>query len=216
MKKAIISFGFGIHQEYLAVAAPTFYKYGQRHNYDVILPTEQNIGNLHPGLSSFPYSWWKVPLIKKTLESYDAVLWLDADVVITNFSSDIIEYNNFDISRYAQALTFHQVDVGTVPNCGVWLTSRLLLPYIDLIMSKTQYKNYGWWEQAATMDLMGFDIEPYAKITRKTKLMQLTKEMGLEWNVHCMDIRPKPHEPFFKHATMMNPRLQTMKDWVSP
>ena len=56
-----------------------------------------------------------------------------------------------------QAVVIHRTNEGESPNLGVWLVRKAMLPYLQQAWDLTEYIQHRWWENAAVIDLMGFD-----------------------------------------------------------
>ena len=230
MKKILTSFGFGPHAAYLEAVLPTFRRYAYRHGYDMFLPSGDWFSwaarewPAFAGMGGRPFSWWKLPLFHHLLHraEYDVVLWLDADVCVCRFDADIAddlwaEGQNQLGREAAQGLVLHQVDVGSVPNCGVWAVTRKFLPWVPAVWDKTEFVNHGWWEQAAVMSLMGTDpnARPCLQPLGGTELRNQTAFLPYEWNPHVKDRLGVPPDARFKHATMFPDRLGTLRGWAT-
>jgi hypothetical protein len=214
MNKAIISFAHGdAFVNLLKVALPTFYKYSVAHNYDLIIPTYQEIINICNNYGwdyNRPTSWLKVPLIKYFLESkYDLVQWIDSDVVINKFDIDINA--DFKYNQYSQAFVSH-IDKyeGVVPNCGIWGLKKSGIPLLQMIWDQTEYINHKWWEQGANIHLMKTLGESY---------VDKCYVLPYQFNVHRNDMRFTQQDwekdGIMLHATTWPDRLAKMKEWAS-
>lgn len=201
MSKAIATFGTGKHAQLLAVALPSFQAYARRHGYRLYVADE--IGTARPP------SWYKVQMIRDLLADYDAVLWIDADVVIVDGADDW----QVPADKW-QAMVKHLTGDGDVPNHGIWYAKRALLPWLAKIWDQAQYRYHGWWEQAAAMALMGYqpDVRPCVN-HNPSELYQRTHFMDAGWNVHVWD-QNKTDRPRFLHATMYPDPLAVMREWA--
>lgn len=217
MKKAIVSFAHGDEfNRMLEIALPTFYRYGTKYNYDVICPSYNNVIEICRNFEwdyNRPTSWLKVPIIKYFLNSYDVVLWLDSDIIITKKSPDITQYIENDT---LQGVTVHaDLYEGLVPNCGVWLVTNKFSNYLDDVWAKTEYINHHWWEQMAVIELMNW--LPKSKTQKLSEYGLSTVGLPYEFNVHKNDIRfneDSIKSGYFLHATMWKDREKTMKEWI--
>ena len=102
-----------------------------------------------------PISWSKIPIIHELLNKYDLVIWLDSDVVIINQSEDITYQCNDNNIQY---LANHNVAGNKNPNCGVWILKKDMIPILEQVWKMEKYINNCWWEQAALIELMGYEI----------------------------------------------------------
>ena len=100
-----------------------------------------------------PHAWSKIRLLQKYLESYNYLMWIDADVLIMNQERTIEEY-----IRLLPADKFILVgrDINNL-NTGVIILRNCPLAHEFLkdVWNKTEYLNHEWWEQAAIIDLYG-------------------------------------------------------------
>lgn len=201
MKRAICTFGTGKHAEYLDVAMPSFMRFAARHGYDVIVADK--IGTARPP------SWYKVRMLQEALKDYDAALWIDADVVIVDSREDW----QHD-PKYWQSMVKHQTGDGEVPNHGIWYVTQAMIPMLDAIWGLDRYRFHGWWEQAASMSLMGYDPDNRpCRNTAPTPYYEATQFIDPGWNVHKWDKNKSKHNRFM-HATMYADVLGTMQDWA--
>ena len=200
MSKAIVTFGVGKHARLLEIALVTFKAFADRHGWD--LYQAKNIGQ------SRPAPWYKLPSIKELLEDYDEVLWLGADLVIVDGREDLTAPPDA-----WQAMVAHHTGDGEVPNTEVWLCRKAMIPVLDEAWKLESWLMHGWWEQAAIMDLMGYQVRYPAHLVEETPLYINTHFLEHGWNMHCWD-RPIPEHPRIQHATMYDDRECTMTEWV--
>lgn len=204
MSRALVTFAHGPHERLLEVALPSFQAFADAHGHDLIVWQPE-------GPLERPASWYKLPALSAALQSHDEALWLDADVVIIDGSEDLaLEPQNW------HALVEHHTNCGQVPNCGVWLVSRRMLPILERMWEMTEYLAHGWWEQAALLDLMGYRGDPLRPpaapwLWRPTWHVQF---LDAGWNVHRQDER-KSDRPRIMHATMYRDRFATMQQWAA-
>ena len=143
--KALCSIGSGPHEALLAISRPTFAAYAERHGYDLITSTESDRRR--------PPAWAKVPMLRETLASYDLVLWIDADAVIVDRSRDIAD-------ELAPDRFLGLVRHGEVPNTGVMLlrAGHRARDLLDRTWNATRLIDHPWWENAALLDALGYDL----------------------------------------------------------
>lgn len=152
-------------------------------------------------------SWMKLPYIGSALRDFEAVLWIDADIVIVDSSKSILD----DIEPgCVQALVRHDTECGDVPNCGMWYCTKALYPWLEQAYNSLlpTYADHPWWEQAAILSLMGYSVTPapYAELSEPTELYERTCFLPAEWNHHPRDGRRSPH-PRFVHVTQYEDRV---------
>ena len=157
-----------------------------------------------------PASWMKVPNIGMALRDHERVLWLDADVVIVDPTENIFDAVEADAW---QAAVEHKTECGTVPNCGVWIITREMVPWLQFAWDKmlTAFLDHPWWEQAAVMSMMGYKITltdgwPHAVLEAATELHDRTQFLPARWNDHPADATRDP-KPAFVHVTQYADRL---------
>lgn len=206
MKKVLASFGFGTHAPLMSLAAPTFTVYANKHNYDLFVPSEDYFSE---ETKKREHSWWKIELIKRLFESYDRVLWIDSDVVICDFNKDIFD----DLEPESHVgMVVHEVPIGHVPNCGIWLLDKKCLAWFDELWQHNNLpRSYGWWEQNAMLHLLGIETGTNNITIPETSNIPWTK-LDYKWNPHIHDHRKIPKDVRFFHATMFADRAKVMRD----
>jgi hypothetical protein len=102
-----------------------------------------------------------------------------------------------------------------VPNCAVWFVRQPMLPVLEEAWASAHRIEHGWWEQAAMMDLMGYQhhFRP-AYLAAPTILYDSTHWLDHGWNVHKWDTPGAAH-PRFMHATMHPDRAAVMTEWAA-
>jgi hypothetical protein len=216
--KAIVSFAEGEnYTSLLKVALPSFYRYANRHSYDLIVPSHKYVLDAcHKygwKYGERPVSWLKVPILRSLLKKYDVVLWLDCDVIITKIDIDIAE--NFIDTGNIQSFVVHRTGEGFIPNMGIWLLNNSADSLLDNIWNQTQFINHCWWEQRANMHVMNWHQHKQDQ-TSLTEFGLKSLELPYEWNVHKVDFRYYNDYTFgrFLHATQWPNRLEMMKEWA--
>jgi hypothetical protein len=148
------------------------------------------------------------------LADYDAVLWIDADVMICDLSLDLADVVPVHM---AQALAVHTVPgTGDVPNCGVWFVRQTMVKTLTLLNTDSQHnflRLHPWWEQAALMLRLGYTLEIPCHRMATTGLGMVTYTLGNEWNRHPEAIWQGVAR--FRHATCMPmpQRLAALRSW---
>ena len=187
MKRAIVTFAVGNHQDLLELAMPGFQDYAGRHGYDLLVQP--------PGEITRAASWHKIPLLLQALDDYDEALWLDCDIVIVDPTIDVADVIPHEAWH---ALVRHHTPDGEVPNCGVWYLRQPMRHTLKAIWDDDRWLNHPWWEQAALMDRLGYHHHP-AHLSNPTRLYRHTHWLDLCWNSHEQN-DPDPN-PRFAHAT---------------
>lgn len=207
--KVLASFGFGSQQQLLRITIPSFLKYAQSHGYDMFVPSEDFFSD---ETKARHYSWWKIELITKLFEKYERILWLDADVVVCDFSKDIMD----DLQSDSHVgMVVHKVPIGYVPNCGVWTLDKKCLAWFHELW---QYNNLprsdGWWEQDAMLHKLGIDSGSN-NIQLPSSYPIPWTQLEYSWNPHAHDERGIPKGIRFFHATMFQDRAAIMSHIVN-
>jgi lipopolysaccharide biosynthesis glycosyltransferase len=187
---------------------PLMKKYADQYNLDFL-----SVDLYDPDI---PASWMKVIHIIQSLEKYEKVLWVDCDIVIKKFDENIFDELN---EPYIQALVEHHVDVGDVPNCGLWLVNQKVSPVLQYIWNnKDTFLKHPWWEQASMLNEMGYSVilfnSGFSKVIRPSIVRDHTKFLHPKWNHHPGDSN-KTDDPNFMHITMYPDRVGKIKELTS-
>ena len=159
-----------------------------------------------------PPSWMKVRAMHQMLADHECVVWIDADVVILDPSRNIAHEIK---PGHVQALVEHKTECGPVPNCGVWVATRDLLPWLEQAWNAGQDIHHPWWEQASIMRLMGYRVElandgsPFSLLDTPSTLHERTTWLSPTWNHHPRDAS-RVESPAFYHVTQHADRLATV------
>ena len=197
-RKALCSIGTGPQARLLRLARRSFAPYARRHGYDLHLLTE-------PYERTRPAPWGKVALLRDLLPRYDLLLWLDADIVIVDPSEDIASRRDPD--RFL-ALVEHRYDGRQFPNTGVLMlgTSDRAAAFLDALWGSEDFVEHRWWENAAVLDLLGYDLE-HPNPVRGSAWRDGVQFLPNEWNSTVHD--PAEH-PRFRHY----PGYTVTRRWV--
>ena len=160
-----------------------------------------------------PPSWNKILMLQTALEQFDLVVWIDADVVVLEgdrWIGDELQPGTI------HGLVAHDTECGEVPNCGVWICTREMLPVLGELWGMEEFVRHPWWEQGALLTLLGYHVteQPSAKRERPSDLYVRTTWLAPEWNHHPRDAR-KVDTPRFVHVTQYAERLATVKELCS-
>lgn len=209
MKKVLTSFGFGDQSKLINIAVPYLLKYAQSHNYDLFIPNEDFFSK---ETKTRHYSWWKIELIKRLFNTYDNVLWVDADVIICDFQKDIFEEMDKDSHV---GMVVHKTNIGYVPNYGVWtLNIKCMEWFADLWNYNSLPRSEGFWEQDAMLYKLGIDTGSDDIKLPESYPIPWT-QLDYVWNPHVQDYRGIPNKIRFFHATMFENRYKVMKHIAS-
>jgi hypothetical protein len=184
VRKAICSLGAGPHAELLEVSAQSFQLYADRHGYDVILHHDL----LAPDR---PASWSKVPALLDAFDRYDLVFWIDADAAIVDASRDIADELT---GRSIVGLVAHEYEGQTIPNCGVMAvrTTRRSRKLLEEMWEQTDLIDHKWWENAAMLRILGYELEPAVRLVAPTRLNKRVQFVDPGWNSVLVDPAPHP------------------------
>jgi hypothetical protein len=178
------------HVAMLRSMAPTIGYYCGRHGMDSLLLPNTRFD------SSRPPAWDKVILIRNLLEYYETVLWIDSDAIICDPRHDIRDELDPACPMHIVA---HRYDGRVNPNTGVWAVQRdeRAIDLLEEMWSHTELVDNPWWEQAALMDLIGYDPRGCSSIPfGPPPFARLVRFLDRKWN----SIRQDPAEsPVIKH-----------------
>ena len=97
-----------------------------------------------------PAPWFKILLLINQLKdnTYDYIMWIDADACVNNLDFDVTSILQDDKSFYISR------DINNF-NSGVFFVKNtpFITDLLHKIYSMNQYINHIWWEQAAFIDL---------------------------------------------------------------
>jgi hypothetical protein len=171
--RALATIGTGGHQDLLKLSRPSFEAYAERHRYQVVV-----------GDGSMPEerapAWAKVALLRKLVEEYELVLWLDADTVILDPSEDlgaVLSEDSF------QGLVRRELDG---PNTGVWLLrgGDRAAAFLDAVWNADLHgAEIDWWDNSAVLQLLGWSLESWPPgLVGETEWWVGTQWLPEEWN----------------------------------
>lgn len=176
MKRAIVTYAAGAHEELLDVAQPTFIEFAKRHNYDLYVNRDR------PLLSDLCPAWNKIPLMLSLVDRYEEVVWFDCDLVVVDPSEDFPPIGENKL----HSLVRHFEAESEVPNTGVWRIMRGARPLLEKALEMETFYSHGWWEQAAVMTLMGYTVPPEGSNFYRTKCRNVAET---KWFKCCQFMR---------------------------
>lgn len=190
---------------------PPLQAYCERHGYQLVQAP------LTPYAEGRAASWGKVPALIDALYGSQVVVWVDCDILVHPKAPAI----HRDVPDGAcQALVFHDVPEGDIPNCGVWLMTECMVPVLRQVWDSVDLIDHPWWEQAALMRLLGYDVSAWpirSEDCRPTVLMDATYALDGRWNAHPYDRRDDlMTHAWFRHATpgSNRDRLALLGEWA--
>ena len=158
-----------------------------------------------------PPSWQKLALIKELLPTYDLVLWIDADAVVVDPTVDIASALAPDKWIYCVE---HETAQGSHVNAGVLMVRSCpeSAAFLRDVLRQVQFKAHDWWDQAAILYNMGWDLRPL----RRRRVTQYSSGLSLldkRWNSIPPD---RAAAPYIMHFAGMDHerRLQLMGERV--
>lgn len=174
------------HLEMLELMAPTAAYYAQLHGMDCLLLPLPGM-RLDP---TRPPAWDKIVLIHHMLKQYETVFWMDADAIVCDPRKDIRTALSPGIPMHMVA---HRIGQRIIPNTGIWVCRSLPKTFEMLyhIWNDVRYVDHRWWEQAALMDLIGFDPES-TSFRGETPYTPFVRFIGREWNSRQGDCADNP------------------------
>lgn len=166
----------------LNIASPTIWAYADIHKIDTLLLPMNNL-RLHPAR---PDAWDKIILINHMLNYYEIVMWIDSDCIFFNPWPDIRTtlHNNHPIYLVRQQW-------GGIVNSGVFVarSNQESREILNAIWNNTNYIHHPWWEQAALLDLMGYQLsnsqDPNNIPFYPTPLSHRIGHLDTIWNSCC-------------------------------
>lgn len=179
----------------LDIALESFRPYAERHGYDLIVGSGESDGR--------PPSWAKVLLLRRLLDSYDEVLWLDSDMVVVdgaiNIASLVPEDSFQALCRYREA------EGGMTPNAGLWfIRSRpAAREFLDAVWEGHAHGE-GLWENLAIFELLGYSTARPFRLIRPSAWSSGTHLLPEEWNYPMVDARSAPEARILHFLNMAN------------
>jgi hypothetical protein len=183
-RKVLCPIGVGSHAELLAITGSSFASYANRHNYDLDLRAELVARDRPP-------AWSKVRLLQELLGQYDVVVWVDADAAIVDASEDIVG----PMGRKLIAMVAHSTPEGDhIPNTGVLAvrSHRKVRAFLRKVWAQTQFIDHKWWENAAWLAQLGYELVPSVRLVKPTRMYRRTSFLSNEWNSVPADPAQRP------------------------
>ncbi len=197
LRKVLCSLAVGSHRRFLDLSGPAFEDYASRHGYDLVLETRSLCHER-------PVSWSKVLLMRDLTERYDFVLWVDADATFADTTADIA-----DVATPERFLWMveHAYRGGRQP-CAAVLALHAggeAAEFLDEVWGCEDLVEHPWWEQAAIMRLIGYDISlpDQVAFTGDTRWTSRVGMLGTEWCSMAFDPHPNPRIVHFTRAELL-------------
>jgi hypothetical protein len=195
-RTAVCTIATGPHEDLYEVAGPSFERFADHHGYDLVV-ARHDLG------AGRPPSWGKLPLVRELLDSHDRVVWIDVDAVIVDPRGDIFEHSG---RRQPFCVAVHRYDGFEIPNLGVIAlrSTRWTKRFIERLWATDGYIAHKWWENAAALEMLGYDVEdPRSESRRRTATSRRVGELDVSWNSISLDQSPNPrivHFPGMSNA----------------
>lgn len=179
-RRVLCSLGAGPYAELLAISSITFEAYAARHGYALRLETRVLIPERPP-------AWSKIALVRELLDRYDEVLWVDADAIFLDISKDIADLVRPGKDLYLVEHLYEHDESWRSANTGVFLmlSTPWAHQFLERVWDAEQYVDHPWWENAAVLDLLGYELPPDLTPPRKLRASEFDSHVeliGLEWN----------------------------------
>lgn len=174
------------HMDMMYSMAPTVSFYAAKHGMDSVMLRDFRFDE------SRPPAWDKVIMIRSLLEVYETVLWIDSDAIICDPEIDIRTVAPRSVPMHIVA---HEYDEKVVPNTGVWLIHRSESAFdlLEEIWACTEFVEHAWWENAALMELIGYDPRGYScTFDGPTPFTPLVSFLDRQWNSIGLDSADDP------------------------
>jgi hypothetical protein len=139
------------------VSEPTFRAYADRHGYDLVVGREADPRG--------GPAWRSGRLVQQLVAEFELVVWIDADAVIVDGRADIAD----DLEPAAQlGLVEHRRGEERIPNTGVmvWRAGAFAHELLAKVWSSTRFIDHPWWENAALVDALGYDVPRFSRLER--------------------------------------------------
>lgn len=190
-RRVLCSLAVGPYVDLLAISSITFEAYAALHGYDLRLSTQLLD-------SRRPPAWSKIALVRELLERYEEVLWVDADAIFLDISKDIAELVRPDKDLYLVEHVWEDDDSWRSANTGVFLarSTPWARSFLDRVWAAEEYVDHPWWENAAVLDLLGYELPPDLTPPRKVRRTEFESHVeliDLEWNSTAgASLAPRP------------------------
>jgi hypothetical protein len=157
-----------------------------------------------------PSSWKKLHAIAVGFQTHDTVIWVDADVYPLNFSDNIMDGVP---GECWQAMVRHTTNEGEVPNAGVWILRRHMLPLVVGAAMVDEMIHHRWWEQAVIVGALGYvEQDGILRHETETDLFRHTHWLDESWNV-CRYTPAGTKQNWLHACGCIDGRLAVIKGW---
>ncbi|HWC11995.1 MAG TPA: hypothetical protein VG455_12315 [Acidimicrobiales bacterium] len=179
-----------------AHSVPPYEAFASAHGYDLTVTSIDDAAADDEAIRR-RVRWRKVDLLADALESYDVVVWIDADAMFCRFDRDMAD--DVPVDRF-QGLSLEVFPTRVNPNTGVWLLRRdpVAFAFLDAVRSTGQ-PLHSWSDQAAVCVALGWHLGDYhghgARPERPSRFGPGTAWLAPTWN----DVSGRCVAPRVKH-----------------
>ncbi len=119
------------------------------------------------------------------------MFWVDADAAIVDASRDVADEM---APRSLLGLVAHEYEGQHIPNCGVMVVrnDRRIRRLFEEIWEQTDLLDHKWWENAAMLRLLGYELEPKVRLVKPTRMNKRVQFLDSGWNSVLVDPAPHP------------------------
>lgn len=174
-RTVVCTIAAGPHRDLNDIARPSLEAFAAQHDYDLVVSHDDHARGRPP-------AWGKVVLLRELLDSHARVVWIDADAIVVDGAADIFAGA---VRHRPLRLVVHRYDGLEVPNTGVLtLTSgRWATRLLDRVWARERWIEHKWWENAAILDVLGYDVDrPQTGTRRLTRARGRVGELDPRWN----------------------------------
>lgn len=187
-RTVLCSIGTGSHVRLLELARPSFERLAARHGWRLSLQTG-------PLQLDRPPAWDKVIAIRDLLTSFDTVVWIDADALVVDPEPDLTALATPDRMLW---IVSHHYDGADQPNTGIMVmhSGQAARDFLDAVWETEHLIDHPWWEQAAMLELMGYDVTSEIGVARMVNPTHWYAQVGWldkRWNSISLDPHPAPY-----------------------
>jgi hypothetical protein len=141
--------------------------------------------------------WMKIPAINVALRDHDAVVYLDNDVAIMDYSFDILDA--LPEGKWV-GMPNSTTPEGVGPNIGVVATKRTeaSMRFWRAAWDSNAWKTAKWTDNGQVMDLLGYTTNPPLQKVRDTEFTPGHQVLGVEWDGFGDGIAPGALSPSWR------------------
>lgn len=175
-RTVLCSAGVGPHAALLELSRPSLERLARRHGWALDL-------RFRPFAHDRPPAWNKVVAVRSLLEDFDTVVWIDADAMVMDPEPDVTAVATPERFLW---MTKHHFQGEDQPNTGVLVVHAgdEARRFLDATWSVTHLVEHPWWEQAAMLHLLGFDVSNpgHTRLAEPTEWYDRIGWLDNRWN----------------------------------